>query len=1312
MGVLLQGFFKTSPNRAVPSPADGDATTPWWWDHLTAQASSFRQAGFTAIWLPPVLKTASGAGPGADGYGTFDDYDIGSKSQKGSTPTRFGTREQLQRCVAVMRANGIDVYLDLIEHQRSGDARERPFVFRYVGADGAPGRGRFPKDPSNFVPQVPRDPHLGGPPADDFPFGRELAPINGRPPHYVFDNLIAAADWLTRSLGVQGYRIDDVKGLSTDFLGPLLSSKSMRGKFAVGEFFDGNPALVNGWIFNPLGMSGRVSAFDFPLKFQLNGMCNSPGRFDMASLDHAGLAGLSPLNAVTFVENHDTDLNGGQRIVTNKILGYAYILTSEGYPCVYYRDYSTDEECFGLKPAIDNLIWIHERLAAGPTEQRWKDFNVFAYERLGGPHLLAGLNNDPDAPRTIRVQTGFGAHVPLHDYTGHGGDIATDADGTVTITIPLNHNGQGYVCYSRTGFGGLFAATPQSVTQDFEGSEDLDIHPLATGATVAAGRVWCSANTPIHLELKTDASKWTPATSVEVDVIGPAGSLLASHAFTRDTVTRSPLQLAAQTTGFHALRLRANHLPEAALAYTLSTTYTASRELVEQPAPSERVAATPVPAPDPRVVGQWSKVLPLPNVPIHTHVLPTGKVLFWGRRKEPGSTVFATLNEHQCFPFIWDPATETTTPTQSRPKLGEGSEVNLFCSGHTFLPDGRLLVVGGHLFDSQGANQACLYDPAADTWTATEIMNNGRWYPTAVTLPDGSALASSGSFASGPLQPPPNQSQTNTVQQIWNTSWRSIVNFVGLPLFPRMHIAPDGRIFMCGGNAASFFLDTRGSGTWTPGPTRAAGNRDYAPSVMYDVGKVLFIGGGQDSGTLAPTNIVEIIDLSSTTPGWRQTSPMHFARRQHNATLLPDGTVLVTGGTQGEGFNNLDPQKPVHAAELWNPASGKWTVMASEDNDRCYHSTAVLLPDGRVFSGGGGEYAPQVNVVNAPKDTHPDAQLFSPPYLFKGPRPVITEAPATVAYGEVFRIETPQAAAIRLVSWIRLPSVTHSFDQNQRINFLSFKQTAGALSVNSPADANTCPPGHYMLFILDANQVPSVARIIRIVASSEAIQAAVARHQAARAAAAAAPMPQPALAAADEAPEGHTKVVVGITAACPYGIQACWGGAHHALTRMHSVQRVGDPDAADSTVEVTLKHAGLPDVDLWQTEFTQVANGSHHFRGVEATLEGAVRLVDDQLTLEGDDTRPPVLLALMQASAKIQWDFVTRDLKPLEPAERDAYETLAARARSEPSGLQAEVTGPLLKTATGFVLQVRRFAPSAPPEDHGIAVDKSQSLKR
>jgi alpha-amylase len=148
MGILLQGFYKLPPNDALPSPADGKPGVSWWWDHIAAQAKDFSLAGFSAIWLPPGLKTSSGASAGADGYGPFDDYDMGSKKQKGSVPTRYGTREQLQRCGAILRANGLDIYLDMVEHQRAGDGADHTpeaFVFRYLGANGTPTPDAFPK---------------------------------------------------------------------------------------------------------------------------------------------------------------------------------------------------------------------------------------------------------------------------------------------------------------------------------------------------------------------------------------------------------------------------------------------------------------------------------------------------------------------------------------------------------------------------------------------------------------------------------------------------------------------------------------------------------------------------------------------------------------------------------------------------------------------------------------------------------------------------------------------------------------------------------------------------------------------------------------------------------------------------------------------------------------------------------------------------------------------------------------------------------------------------------------------------------------
>ncbi|MDQ5851491.1 MAG: DUF1929 domain-containing protein, partial [Chloroflexota bacterium] len=482
-----------------------------------------------------------------------------------------------------------------------------------------------------------------------------------------------------------------------------------------------------------------------------------------------------------------------------------------------------------------------------------------------------------------------------------------------------------------------------------------------------------------------------------------------------------------------------------------------------------------VPAEDPAwaQVGRWDPVFALPNVAIHTHVLPNGMVLFWGRRDQPTGS----MDEHECTPYLWDPSTGDLTPTP-QPALADGTGVNLFCAGHAFLADGRLLAAGGHLSDGNGVNQASVYDWRTNTWTALPVMNERRWYPTATTLADGRVLVSSGSYIEN------GQFIINDVPQIWDgQQWAPTVNFIGLPLYPRLHVAPNGQVFMSGSNAQTYMLNTGGSGTWTPlpapGGVRLNGERQYAPSVMYDVGKVIYIGGGNDGDTGLPTAAAEVIDLGADPPTWRQVAPMHYPRRQHNATVLPDGTVLVIGGTRGPGFNDLSPGAPVHVAELWDPVTEEWRELAAEDVDRCYHGTAVLLPDATVLSAGSGEFAVAPGQANDPRDSHRNAQIFHPPYLFRGPRPQIVSAPAEIAYGETFSLEI-SGPDVGRVTWIRLPSVTHSFDENQRINILEYSFDNGVLAIAAPERPEICPPGHYMLFVLSEAGVPSLARIIRI----------------------------------------------------------------------------------------------------------------------------------------------------------------------------------------------------------------------------------------
>jgi galactose oxidase len=516
------------------------------------------------------------------------------------------------------------------------------------------------------------------------------------------------------------------------------------------------------------------------------------------------------------------------------------------------------------------------------------------------------------------------------------------------------------------------------------------------------------------------------------------------------------------------------------------------------------LAAAPTAAiAQPAVVGEWSNPpFDTVNVMIHLSVLPTGKVLFWGRR-EPGGPLNPdpTPDAHRdCQPRIWDPAIVPPGPGAIKPTANT-PKFNMFCSSHTFLEDGRLFVAGGHIADSKGEPHATIYNPMNNQWSQPgEIpdMKGGRWYPTAATLPDGNVLVSFGTNEQG---------APNRTSQVWKkdgTGWRELTGapFDHAPYYPTLHVVSDGRAFMSGPVQLTQHLDTAGNGVWVPFANRDNNDaKDYGPSVLYteapgEVGKILYIGGGNP-----PTKEVEILDFSVPMPQWKSTDSMHFMRRHHNATLLPDGTILVMGGTQGAGakilgevlgFNDLTPGQPIRSAELWDPkkpAGEKWTVMAQAGVDRCYHSTAVLLPDATVLSAGGGEYSPKNDGnANLPEDSHRDAQIFAPPYLFlpngtRAPRPVITHAPPDVKYGDQFPVVTAPDQ-VGKVTWIRLSSVTHTFNTNQRINFLDYKTDPTAavptIKVTAPANANLCPPGHYLLFVLSKTGVPSTASIVRI----------------------------------------------------------------------------------------------------------------------------------------------------------------------------------------------------------------------------------------
>ena len=581
MGVLLHAHYRLmGPNGqkiVMPAPVDKNTPhAPWWWDHLASQAGDFRRCGFSAVLLPPMCKTASGAAPDADGYGLYDNYDLGSKNQFFSIPTRFGDHERLRRMIGIMHACGLDVYADVVMHQYYGGNNG---TYKYLGADGKTLNGRFSKHPSCFVgapPRVPVDPVAN--PQGNFAFGDMVSYINSTPKGYMLGGAMDAADWLTRTLDVEGYRIDDVKGMAVEAVRQVLDAKSMNGRFAVGEYFDGNPSALHWWVWNS-GMGGRCNAFDFTLHWTIQAMCNNSSNWWMGGLQGAGYIAIDPMNAVTFVDNPDTDLSYGENVIWNKMLGYALILTAEGYPCVYYKDYSPDPGCYGLKPLIDNLIWIHENLAFGPTLTRWgNDQQVYVFERQGYPGLLVALNNDQYNSYTRTVQTSFGPNVQLHEYTGKHADIWTDGSGMASFTIPRNDNGQSYLCFSRTGYGQPFSLIRRTTTQTFFGAADLDTRPAENNVEVQAGRIWCQGGTHMEATLKPETSGWATSAEIVVDILDPQGRSLASQGYPAKSIGKK-INVIADQTGWITLRLTGRGLPAAGAAYELTVTYTATQEL-------------------------------------------------------------------------------------------------------------------------------------------------------------------------------------------------------------------------------------------------------------------------------------------------------------------------------------------------------------------------------------------------------------------------------------------------------------------------------------------------------------------------------------------------------------------------------------------------------------------------------------------------------------------------------------------------------------------------------------------------------------
>lgn len=442
--------------------------------------------------------------------------------------------------------------------------------------------------------------------------------------------------------------------------------------------------------------------------------------------------------------------------------------------------------------------------------------------------------------------------------------------------------------------------------------------------------------------------------------------------------------------------------------------------------------------------GEWGQPFDLHVIAIHSVLLQNGKVLFW---QYPPNTTGAGSPAG-----LWDSSTGKLTDVTMPYKR------DIFCGAEVHLPDGRVFIVGGMAFYAQGdigTKETDFFDPATQTWSHGPLMQYERWYPSALELPSGDVLALGGQhndhFVTKQVE------HYHVASNRFTTLPRSANLDIGL--FPRAFVLPNGLIFR-GGDGQDTELFNPTTAKWTFVDFFKIGNRFSLASVLLPgLHEVLAIGGAPDG--VHATNTVERINLAAPAPKWRYTAPMRFKRVDPNAVLLPDGTVLVVGGGLTDPYGY-----PQRHAELYDPQSETWTVLAQQRARRVYHSTAILLPDARVFSAGSDD--PKSNMQTF-------AEIFSPPYLFKGPRPVIGGAPSSLTYGQHFAIRTSQAGNIKRVAFIKLGATTHATNFEQRFVDLTFTRRTEQLLATAPAGPTFAPPGWYMLFIVDQTGVPSRA---------------------------------------------------------------------------------------------------------------------------------------------------------------------------------------------------------------------------------------------
>jgi Galactose oxidase-like, Early set domain/Kelch motif len=499
-------------------------------------------------------------------------------------------------------------------------------------------------------------------------------------------------------------------------------------------------------------------------------------------------------------------------------------------------------------------------------------------------------------------------------------------------------------------------------------------------------------------------------------------------------------------------------------------------------------------------LGRWSReIVDLPNYAIHAALLPTGKVIFWSY--EWTNNLLLSLRTPRVVTSndvtIWDPRkgagrSSLTIVKPPRADLdGDGipETIQLYCAGQTFLADGRLLIVGGTLdanwtkhgfTEPPGIKVVLVFDPRTQSWTRMPDMSVARWYPTVVKLADGRTLVLGGFDDSKPTL------LTHTLESI-SPDARQVVHVPSADrltwTYPGLMLMPDSNVLLEGPLARDTGLLDPVSMQWRPlaplPETRGGENLVPVPTRTGASPRAMVIGGADilspfDASHSVPAfaNTVSFDD-DDPVAGWTPAAPQNVGRNWPNTVLLPDGSMATVGGGSGitlrDGpYANTERQRHV---ELWDPRTARWRLGPAQREARAYHSVALLLPDGRVWSAG-DDADP-----NRDGDT---AELYEPPYLFRGARPSVVSAPRRVVPRRRFTVDVRGVAPVR-VTMLAPSAVTHARDMNQRFVELRVvrrvRRGAGwRVTVAGPRSLAVAPPGPWMLFALSRRGAVSVAR--------------------------------------------------------------------------------------------------------------------------------------------------------------------------------------------------------------------------------------------